>query len=107
MEVANFLHYFVCLNDVPKFACVPILSNKVMRYLSSISLELYLAQMVIFRFIEKLRLLYVFGDGYLSFIFVCLLTVGGLIAVIALWKLAVKLFWRLFRKKSEVNNEKA
>ena len=75
--------------------------NKVMKYLGSISMEMYLAQMVVFRFVEKLGLLYIFGNGYLSFAVACLLTVGGLIAVIELWKLLLKLFSKLFGKKKE------
>ena len=50
-----------------------VLSNKVMKYLSGVSLELYLAQMVIFRVVEKTNCLYIFGKGWLSFISVFLL----------------------------------
>lgn len=35
-----------------------ILSNKVMKYFSGISLELYLAHMVLFRVVEKINCLY-------------------------------------------------
>lgn len=63
-----------------------ILSNKVMRVLSGISLELYLAQMVIFRLIEKAGLLYKLGTGWMSFIAVWIATVAGLIVFIEIWK---------------------
>ena len=62
------------------------LSNKVMKYLSGISLELYLAQMVIFRAIEKANGLYLFGKGWVSFIFVWIVLLVGLIAFIGMWK---------------------
>ena len=45
------------------------LSNKVMHYLSGISLEMYLAQMVIFRVIEKAKCLYLFGNVYFCSLF--------------------------------------
>ena len=63
-----------------------ILNNKAMKYLSGISLELYLAQMVIFRCIEKANCLYIFGNGWLSFLIVWIAVVVGLIIFIEVWK---------------------
>lgn len=63
-----------------------ILSNKVMKYLSGISLELYLAQMVIFRVIEKVKCLYLFGHGWISFLAVWIAAVVGLVVFIEVWK---------------------
>ena len=63
-----------------------VLSNKVMSFLSGISLELYLAQMVIFRVIEKAGLLYKLGTGWISYIAVWIATVAGLIVFIEIWK---------------------
>lgn len=71
------------------------LSSKPMRFLASISMEMYLAQMIVFRIIEKLHLLYVFGDvgigGWSSFILAFALTVLGLIAFIECYKMLVGL----------------
>ena len=63
-----------------------ILSNKVMKYLSGISLELYLAQMVIYRFVEKIHGLYLFGKGWGSFLIAWIGVVAGLIVFIYIWK---------------------
>ena len=63
-----------------------ILSNKVMKYLGGISLELYLAQMVIFRVIEKAHCLYLVGNGWVSFLLVWIVVILGLIAFIEVWK---------------------
>ena len=71
-----------------------ILSNKVMKYLSRISLELYLAQMVIFRVIEKAKCLYLFGHGWLSFLVVWIVVIVGLIVFIEVWKKAYKFVFR-------------
>ena len=38
-----------------------LLSSRPMKFLSGISMEMYLAQMIIFRVIEKIHLLYIFG----------------------------------------------
>lgn len=63
-----------------------ILSNKAMKYLSRISLELYLAHMVIFRIVEKAKCLYLFGHGWISFFVVWIAVVVGLIVFIEVWK---------------------
>lgn len=71
------------------------LSCKFMKFFSGISMEMYLAQMVIFRVVEKMGLLYVFGDygigGWISFVFAFILTVAGLVLFIQGFKLAVKI----------------
>lgn len=59
-----------------------LLQCKPLRYISSISLEMYLAQMVVFRLIEKFGLLYLFGNGWCAFIFSWILLVVGLIVLI-------------------------
>lgn len=66
-----------------------------MWYLSGISLELYLAQMVIFRVVEKTHGLYLFGHGWLSFVDVWIAVVVGLIMFIEIWKKA----WAIVHKK--------
>ncbi len=53
-----------------------ICNNKIVSFLSSISLELYLCHMLVFRGIEKLHLLNLFGDGWLSFGFSSLVTIS-------------------------------
>lgn len=68
-----------------------ILNNKVMKYLSGISMELYLAQMVIFRVVEKTKCLYLFGTGWISFLAVWIAVIVGLIVFIEIYKFAVKL----------------
>lgn len=77
-----------------------ILSNKVMKYLSGISLELYLAQMVIFRVIEKVHGLYIVGRGWMSFLLVWVGLVVGLIVFIEIWKR----LWAIAERKLESLN---
>lgn len=71
------------------------LSSKPMKFFSGISMEMYLAQMVFFRVVEKLHLLYVFGNsgvgGWMSYILTFVLTVAGLVVFIQCYKLAVKI----------------
>lgn len=79
-----------------------ILSNKVMVYFSSISMEMYLAHMVIFRLIEKLNLLYIFGDtnigGYFSISFVFILDIVGLIIFIKCYNVFIEIIKSIWKK---------
>lgn len=63
-----------------------VLNNKIMHYLGGISLELYLAQMVIFRVIEKLKCLYLFGNGWISFLSVWAAVIIGLVIFIEIYR---------------------
>lgn len=63
-----------------------VLSNKVVSYLSSISLELYLAQMLVFRVVEKTHCLYLAGHGWVSYLIVWATVVALLIVFIRVWK---------------------
>jgi len=65
-----------------------ILSNKVMRYLSGISLEIYLSHMMLFRIVEKFKGLYILGHKWESLSLVWLIVVCGLIIFITAWKFA-------------------
>ena len=69
------------------------LSTKLMKFISGISMEMYLAQMVIFRGVEKLHLLYMFGNsgigGWISYLLTFVLTVLGLICFIECYKIVV------------------
>ncbi len=79
-----------------------VLNNKKVKYLSGISLELYLAQMVIFRVIEKVHGLYLFGHGRISFIATVLMVIAGLIIYIKIWKT----IWNLIRGYSDKLSKK-
>ena len=72
-----------------------ILNNKVMKYISGISLELYLAQMIVFRILEKIHGLYLLGCGWDGFILSWIIIVAGLIVFIEIWKRA----WTIIKKE--------
>jgi len=69
-----------------------ILSNKVTKYMSGISLELYLAQMVIFRVIEKVGLLYKLGYGWGGFLTIWFIEILGLIVFVEVWGKIERIF---------------
>ena len=65
-----------------------LLSNTITKRLSRISLEIYLAQMIIFRGFERVFGLYFAGDGWLGFLLVWIIVICGLIIFVELWKYA-------------------
>lgn len=69
---------------------IDLLENKVTKYLSKISMEMYLAQMIIFRVVEKMHMLYIFGHGWISFIFALIITILGLIIFIELYNIVTR-----------------
>lgn len=56
-----------------------ILKNKVTSFISSVSMEIYLSHMVIFRIIEKLHLNTIFGNGLIQYIITVILVLAGAI----------------------------
>ena len=71
-----------------------ILNNKVTNLISSISFELYLCHMMVFRIIEALKLTNVFGNNWISYLFVFILVVTGSILIIMFFKKIYILFER-------------
>lgn len=56
-----------------------ILDNKITKFISSISLEIYLSHMIIFRIVEKLKIPYMFKNECISYIITYSCTVFGVI----------------------------
>lgn len=59
-----------------------LFSNKVTHYISSISMEIYLSHMVIYRIVEKIGILGCLGQGVSSYIFSVLVIVSALLLVL-------------------------
>ncbi|WP_349612473.1 acyltransferase family protein [Lactiplantibacillus plantarum] len=74
-----------------------ILNSKVLKLFSNISMEMYLAQMIVFRIIQRLNLLYVLGNGLLSFVFIFVIEIIGLVAFIEGYKWFVVQFSKIFK----------
>lgn len=68
---------------------VGLLQNPVAKFLSGISMEIYLSHMVIYRVIEKIGLTHILGDGVLSYVATAVGTLVGVVAfaTVAQWGL--------------------
>ena len=62
-----------------------MLNSKIVTYLSSISFEIYLSHMFIYRFIERTIGLRIWGNGWVSYIFIFVFDILGCIIFIELW----------------------
>lgn len=63
-----------------------LLNNKVTKFFSNISMEVYLCHMALFRLVEKMRLNYLFGYGWLSYFF----TVTIVLATSIIFSICIK-----------------
>ena len=88
----NFVLYSILLSYAVGVES-KIFGNRVMSFLSGISLEIYLSHMFVFRFIEKLHLQYLFGDtNRFSYIFCVFFTLAGVFVLIFCYKWAMRFF---------------
>ena len=75
-----------------------VLSNPVASFLSKISLELYLSQMLIFHLVEKLPGLHFAGNGWLGYIAASLLIIIGDVIFVEAFMLIKKWVVNLYQK---------
>jgi len=68
-----------------------VFRNRIILFLSSISLEIYLCHMVVYRVLEKLHLIHITNNEVLNYCFICIATVTGAIAMASLFKKAIDL----------------
>lgn len=66
---------------------VGVLINPVAKFFGGISFEIYLCHMVIYRVLEKLHLIHLFGDGMLAYVFTAVAVICGSVvfSVCAKW----------------------
>ena len=68
-----------------------VLVNPVAKFLGGISFEIYLCHMVIYRVLEKLHIVHLFGNGLLAYIFTAVAVICGSVvfSVCAKWFLNI------------------
>lgn len=67
-----------------------VLDNRIMRFFSGISMEIYLCHMVIFRALEKLHLNTIAGNGWLQYVVTVILVIAGAIVFAMVMKTVIK-----------------
>lgn len=71
-----------------------MLQNRFTKFISSISMEIYLSHMVMYRVIEKIGLNTIIGDEYLQYIFTVIITVCGTVVFSVVLKTILKIAGR-------------
>lgn len=74
-------------------------STRTIKFLSGISMEFYLSQMVIYRLLEKAHLLYIFGKGYVGYFYLVVIDSIGTIIFSVIVSKAINYISALLRKK--------
>ena len=81
-----------------------VLVNPVAKFLGGICFEIYLCHMVIYRVLEKLHLVHLFGNGLLAYIFTAVAVICGSVV----FSVCAKWFLNKFKSivKERINNRR-
>lgn len=90
-----WLMYAISVNSI-------ILSNKVMSFLSSISFEIYLSHMMIYRILGKIGFLYFFGNKWFGYVSTSLFTFFGSVIFIKIWEKGLMLCKTIIIKNEKI-----
>lgn len=86
-QISGLVEPFVCLIIFSLWVIYAIstesiiLNNKWVTFISGISLEIYLCHMFVYRILEKMHILYIWGRGYLAYVSMVFVTLFGTICV--------------------------
>lgn len=75
-----------------------VFQNRAVRFLASISMEIYLCHMFVFRVIEKMRLLHITGNEILNYAVVCIATLCGAIIMSLVLKKIISFAGNILQK---------
>lgn len=79
-----------------------VLENRVTKFFSGISMEIYLSHMVIFRVVEKLKLNRIMGNGWLQYAVTSVLVIAGAtVFAVAMQKIIGLVEMKLLERKRE------
>jgi peptidoglycan/LPS O-acetylase OafA/YrhL len=78
-----------------------LLCNAVSKFMGKISFEMYLAQMLVFRLVEKLGIVKAFGDSGIGFFGIWLLVLAGLTAFVELYRWLIKILELRYEHKRQ------
>ncbi|MCD7835661.1 MAG: acyltransferase [Lachnospiraceae bacterium] len=79
-----------------------VLRNPISKFISGVSLEIYLAHMMIFRVIQKLGFAAVAGENVTSYILTCAVTICGVLIFASIFQYVEK---HLSEKKRNFGNK--
>lgn len=75
-----------------------VLDNSITHFFSSISMEIYLSHMVVFRALEKIKINTVIGDGWIQYVFTVTVVLFGAILFAVIMKKTIGMAEKFFSK---------
>lgn len=75
-----------------------ILNNRVFKFISSVSMEIYLCHMIIFRGLEKTKVLSLFGSGAVGYVLSVIVVLGGAVCFSIIVSEGLKIVGKKFSK---------
>lgn len=82
------------------------LENRVTRFFSGISMEIYISHMIIFRVLEKLHLNTMLGDGWVQYVFTVVIVVAGTSVFAVVIQRVIGIAEKKMSRHFEVKDEK-
>lgn len=79
-----------------------VLENRVTKFFSGISMELYLSHMVIFRVVEKLKLNRILGNGWLQYIVTSVLVIAGATVFAVVMQKIISKAMEIIKKRKQI-----
>ena len=76
-----------------------VLKNKITKFFSNISLEIYLSHMLIFRVVEKLKLNIFLGNNWLQFLITVIIVICGATIFSLIMKKIINYIFEVFSRK--------
>lgn len=77
-----------------------ILENKITKFFSNLSLEIYLSHMLIFRIVEKLNLITILGNGWLQFLLTVIIVICGATIFLYIMKKIIDYMFKITERLS-------
>ena len=96
---------FICVGLITNNLSSAIFNNKVICFLSSISMEVYLCHMFVYRVVEKLRWLHLSEFEIINYGLVSMITITGAIVMAFVLKKAIEIVGSKYRKNDGVKHE--
>lgn len=79
-----------------------VLENRVTKFFSGISMEIYLSHMVIFRVVEKLKLTRILGNGWLQYVVTSVLVIAGATVFAVVMQKIISKAMEIMNKRKQV-----
>lgn len=79
-----------------------VLENRVTKFFSGISMEIYLSHMVVFRVVEKLKFTRILGNGWLQYVVTSVLVIAGATVFAVVMQKIISKAMEIIKKRKQI-----